>query len=111
MNRPVDRSMAHLLVSDTSVLIDLERGKLLQTTFKLPAPLAVTDLLYERELRATNGELLVTLGLQVLALDDAAVTLAQAYMARAPGAFQFRTRSRWLWPRAVDTSSSARIAL
>ena len=33
--------MARLLVSDTSVLIDLERGNLLQTTFKLPTPLAV----------------------------------------------------------------------
>ena len=36
--------MAHLLVSDTSVLIDLERGSLLQATFQLPTPLAVPDL-------------------------------------------------------------------
>jgi hypothetical protein len=75
--------MARLLVSDTSVLIDLERGHLLQTTFKLPTPLAVPDVLYERELRATNGELLVTLGLQVLSLDAAGVALAQAYLGRA----------------------------
>ena len=75
--------MIRLLVSDTSVLIDLERGNLLQTTFKLPAPLAVPDVLYERELRATNGELLLTLGLQVLRLDDAGVALAQGYLARA----------------------------
>ena len=77
--------MARLLVSDTSVLIDLERGSLLQTTFKLPTPLAVPDILYERELRATNGELLVTLGLQVLTLDGASVAIAQAYMARISG--------------------------
>ena len=74
--------MPRLLVSDTSVLIDLERGSLLQTTFKLPTPLAVPDVLYERELRTTNGELLVNLGLQVLKLDGASVTIAQTYMAR-----------------------------
>lgn len=77
--------MARLLVSDTSVLIDLERGNLLQTTFKLPTPLAVPDVLYERELRATNGELLLTLGLQKLTLDAAAVSLAQAYLGQARG--------------------------
>jgi hypothetical protein len=65
------------------VLIDLERGNLLQTTFKLPVPLAVPDVLYERELRANNGELLRTLGLQVLSLSDAEVTLAQEYLGRA----------------------------
>jgi hypothetical protein len=77
--------MTHLLVSDTSVLIDLERGSLLQASFKLPTPLAVPDVLYERELRATNGELLVTLGLQVLSLDDKGTTLAQMYFGRARG--------------------------
>jgi len=77
--------MTRLLVSDTSVLIDLERGNLLQTTFKLPAPLAVPDILYERELRATNGELLITLGLQVLKLDDVGVGVAQDYLERAKG--------------------------
>ena len=75
--------MIRLLVSDTSVLIDLERGNLLQTTFKLPTPLAVPDVLYERELRATNGELLIALGLQVLKLDAAGVAVAQGYLARA----------------------------
>jgi predicted nucleic acid-binding protein len=77
--------MARLLVSDTSVLIDLERGNLLQTTFKLPTPLAVPDVLYERELRATNGELLIMLGLQVLTLDDVGVSLAQAFVGRSRG--------------------------
>jgi hypothetical protein len=67
------------------VLIDLERGHLLQTTFKLPTPLAVPDVLYERELRATNGELLQTLGLQVLSLDAGGVELAQTYVHQAKG--------------------------
>jgi predicted nucleic acid-binding protein len=75
--------MTRLLVSDTSVLIDLERGNLLQTTFKLSVPLAVPDVLYERELRANNGEVLRTLGLQVLSLSDAEVSLAQEYLGRA----------------------------
>jgi hypothetical protein len=61
----------------------LEHGNLLQTTFKLPVPLAVPDVLYERELRATNGELLITLGLQVIKLGDAGVAVAQGYLARA----------------------------
>lgn len=77
--------MSQLLVSDTSILIDLERGNLLQATFKLPRPLAVPDVLYESELRATNGELLVGLGLQVLSLDGAGAALAQTYSVRGRG--------------------------
>lgn len=77
--------MPQLLVSDTSILIDLERGNLLQATFKLPRPLAVPDVLYESELRATNGELLVGLGLQVLTLDGAGAALAQTYAGRGRG--------------------------
>ena len=75
--------MARLLVSDTSVLIDLERGNLLQTTFKLPVPLAVPDVLYERELRANNGELLRPPGLHVLSPSDVEFSLAQEYLGRA----------------------------
>ena len=70
--------MARLLVSDTSVLIDLERGNLLQATFKLPTPLAVPDVLYDRELRETNGALLRTLGLQVLKLNAVEVASVDA---------------------------------
>lgn len=77
--------MASLLVSDTSVLIDLERGSLLQSTFQLPTPLAVPDLLYERELRANNGEFLLSLGLRRLSLNPGGAALAQTYMSRARG--------------------------
>jgi hypothetical protein len=92
-------------------MIDLERGNLLQTTFRLPIPLAVPDVLYERELRANNGELLRTLGLQVLSLSDAEVGLAQEYLARArslsiPDAFALA-----LAKRAAGTSWSVRIGL
>lgn len=74
--------MAHLLVSDTSVLIDLERASLLQATFQLPTPLAVPDLLYERELAPTNGALPISLGLRSLPLDAAGAAMAQRYRAR-----------------------------
>jgi hypothetical protein len=38
-----------ILVSDTSVLIDLERGELIASAFKLSATFAVPDVLYERD--------------------------------------------------------------
>lgn len=44
-----------ILVSDTSVLIDLERGGFLDSCFKLPFAFAVLDLLYNRELAAYEG--------------------------------------------------------
>jgi len=54
-----------VLVSDTSVLIDLERGRLLKELFLLPFEFAVPDLLYARELTGPLGELLLALGLRV----------------------------------------------
>jgi hypothetical protein len=53
-------------LSDTSVLIDLERGELISCAFKLSATFAVPDVLYERELRDHGGEELVKLGLKAL---------------------------------------------
>jgi hypothetical protein len=44
-----------ILVSDTSVLIDLERGEFLDPCFKLPFVFAVPDLLYNRELADFGG--------------------------------------------------------
>ena len=41
----------NVLVSDTSVLVDLERGALLEASFRLPFRFTVPDLLYERELK------------------------------------------------------------
>jgi predicted nucleic acid-binding protein len=65
-----------ILVSDTSVLIDLERGELITCAFKLSATFAVPDVLYERELRGYGGEELVKLGLKVESLDGDGVELA-----------------------------------
>jgi hypothetical protein len=66
-----------VLVSDTSVLIDLERGGLLELAFSCGLTMAVPDLLYERELEAENGAFLRSLGLGVVALTPDEVNLAQ----------------------------------
>jgi AraC-like DNA-binding protein len=72
-----------VLVSDTSVLIDLERGNLLEATFHLSWQFAVPDLLYKRELRDHNGPELVRLGLRVEALTEDGLRLALSYRARS----------------------------
>ena len=64
----------HVLVSDTSVLVDLERGSLLEASFRLPFRFVVPDLLYERELKNWGGEELIRLGLAVEELDGDGVT-------------------------------------
>ncbi len=55
-----------ILVSDTSVLIDLERGNLLEAIFALPHEFAVPDVLYDREMRGEWGDQLTGFGLRVL---------------------------------------------
>lgn len=74
--------MATLLVSDTSVLIDLERGGMLEALFQLPFDVGVPDVMYEREIKSWGGPDLVGLGLQVIELDADGVALAQDYRAR-----------------------------
>jgi hypothetical protein len=72
-----------VLVSDTSVLIDLERGNLLEATFSLSWEFVVPDLLYKRELREFNGPDLLRLGLRVEALEEDGVRLALSFRARS----------------------------
>jgi len=66
-----------ILISDSSVLIDLERGNLLEVALRAPLAMAVPDLLYDRELAEENGAVLLDLGLQVVALDAEEVAFAQ----------------------------------
>lgn len=66
-----------ILVSDTSVLIDLERGGLLEAAFSCGLTLIVPDLLYQRELETENGPYLRSLGLGVVALTPMEVVHAQ----------------------------------
>ena len=44
-----------ILVADSSVLIDLERGHLLEAVLGGPDTIAVPDFLYDTELRDYNG--------------------------------------------------------
>lgn len=66
-----------ILVSDTSVLIDLERGGLLEAAFTCGLTMVVPDLLYDRELADENGPWLRQLGLGVVGLTPEEVSLAQ----------------------------------
>jgi len=66
-----------VLVSDTSVVIDLERAELIEQVFALPYRFVVPDALYEKEIRDFGGERLLALGLEVRALTGEQVTEAQ----------------------------------
>lgn len=57
-----------ILVSDTSVLIDLEKGGLLEAIFTSGLTFVVPDYLYDKELKDSNGPYLCSLGLGVLEL-------------------------------------------
>ncbi len=76
--------MQQILVSDTSVLIDLRRGSLLEASFRLAFRFVVPDLLYERELKNWGGEDLIRLGLVIEHLDSDGVSLALTYRKRMP---------------------------
>lgn len=67
-----------ILVSDTSILIDLDRGGLLETAFSCRFTMVVPDLLYDRELEAENGPYLKALGLGVVSLTPEEVAYAQS---------------------------------
>jgi len=74
-----------VLVSDTSVLIDLERGGLLESAFSCGLTMVVPDLLYARELEAENGPLLRQLGLGVVELAPDELAFAQQLRKQRPG--------------------------
>jgi hypothetical protein len=73
-----------VLVSDTSLLIDLERADLLRAAFALDADFVVPDLMYERELCESGGADLLALGLRVESLNESEVERAQAYRRAHP---------------------------
>ena len=78
-----------IMVADTSVLIDLERGGLLEQCFSLPYQFTIPDLLYMNELarrrdRPDFGESLLALGLQVEELDGNEVSNAILYRRERP---------------------------
>ena len=71
-------------MSDSSVLIDLERGAFFAAAFALPLEFCVPDLLYRREIEPFGGDRLVHMGLRVLELDDAGVARAARYRRAVP---------------------------
>lgn len=92
-----------ILVSDTSVLVDLERGQCLEACFKLPGcEFVVPDLLYKRELAQSGGPDLCKLGLKVEPLSSAEVSSAQGLRQgqpklSLPGAYAFTLAQTRTW--------------
>lgn len=91
-----------ILVSDTSVLVDLERGGLTEATCRLPHQFVVPDLLYRRELQAYEGPRWTASGLQIAELSEAEVQLAQAVRLEMsqlslPDSFAFALASQRRW--------------
>lgn len=74
-----------ILVSDTSVLVDLERGGLLEAAFSCGFTMVVPDMLYKRELESNNGPYLRSLGLGVAALTADELGLAQTIKGQRQG--------------------------
>jgi hypothetical protein len=73
-----------ILVSDTSVLIDLERGQFLDCCFRLAHEFAVPDLLYRRELADFGGPELIKRGLRVEELTKDELTAVQDVRGKRP---------------------------
>ncbi len=73
-----------ILVSDTSILIDLERGALLDALFQLQYEFVVPDILFDRELKGALGDHLVALGLRVEELTPTEVTRATTVRRQRP---------------------------
>ena len=83
-----------ILVSDTSVLIDIERAALTARLFELPYEFVVPDLLYEAELLDWMGPELVSYGLRVEELEPHEIARAtllkrQKTMLSTPDVFAF----------------------
>ena len=67
--------VSEIIVSDTSILVDLERGNIEAVAFATRR-LAVPDLLYQRELLPHGGERYLAMGLLVYELNEPEVALA-----------------------------------
>lgn len=91
-----------ILVSDTSILIDLERGALLDALFQLQHDFIVPDILFDRELKGALGDHLIALGLRVEELNPSEVSRAATVRRMRPGlstpdAFAFALARERTW--------------
>ena len=66
-----------VLISDTSVVIDLERAELIESVFALPYRFVVPEALVEKEIKDYGGERLRALGLEIRVLTGEQVAEAQ----------------------------------
>ena len=73
-----------VFVSDTSVIIDLNRGGLLEQVFTLPYEFVVPDVLYKRELENYEGPRLRELRLRVEPLNNREVEAAIRFRQHQP---------------------------
>lgn len=105
-----------ILVSDTSVIIDLERGGVLESIFHLPFGFAVPDLLFSRELEGALGDHLLRLGLSIQELTPKEVGEA-ARLARAepslsvPDTFAYVLASSRRWALLTGDGGLRRVAV
>lgn len=74
--------MSPTIVVDTSVLIDLDRGSLVETALALPFEFVVPRLLLEAEVEPSRADYLLSRPLRALDLDGDAMSAAQAYLER-----------------------------
>lgn len=105
-----------VLVSDTSVIIDLERGALLDDMFRLPFEFAVPDLLFHRELVGEIGERLMALGLRVEELAPGELTRATIVRRQhsdlsTPDTFAFALAEARGWPLLTGDGGLRRVAV
>lgn len=92
-----------ILVSDTSVLIDLDRAAFLESVFDLPHEFAVPDVLYHAELAGEWGDRLRGLGLRVEELSSDSVANALRYrqlrsILSVPDSFALALAKERQWP-------------
>lgn len=104
-----------VLVSDTSVIIDLDRGSLLEDLFRLPFEFAVPDLLYRRELQGDLGDRLRALGLRVEELTPAELARAtvigrERKVLSAPDTFAYALAELRQWPLLTGDGGLRRLA-
>jgi hypothetical protein len=98
-----------VLVSDTSVIIDLERGTLLDDLFRLPFEFAVPDLLFRRELAGPLGDRLVALGLRVELIRATTVRRQRKDLSTAD-TFAFAIAEGRGWPLLTGDGGLRRLA-
>lgn len=105
-----------ILVSDTSVLIDLERADLLEEMFLLPFEFVVPDLLYGRELAGELGDRLLGLGLRIEILTPAELRRAtivnrQYTRLSVPDTFAFAIAESRRWGLLTGDSTLRELAV